>query len=157
MRNTDSVAARWIKIYALLFASSNPFHLASEIQYGVISGIINGKYDTLVLTCGDLEHQVGVLSVFTPQTSRHQSTYMDWNSSDAPQALKKFKALCKLYFSGPLKKKDEQEQISHLLIWSGEEGIELVSTWELKDDEKISLDTYWTKFESYDLLKAIFD
>ena len=68
---------------------------------------------------------------------------------DAPQALKKFKAVCELYFSGPLKKKDEQEQISYLLIWSGEEGIELVSTWQLTDEERKSLDTYWTKFESY--------
>ena len=48
---------------------------------------------------------------------------MDWNSSDAPQALKKFKALRELYFSGPLIKKDEGDQISYLLIWSGEEGI----------------------------------
>jgi len=38
---------------------------------------------------------------------------------------------CELYFSGPLKDKSEEEQVSYLLIWSDEEGIELVSTWSL--------------------------
>ena len=74
---------------------------------------------------------------------------MDWSSSDAPQALKKFKNLCELYFSGPLKDKSEEEQVIYLLIWSGEEGIELVSTWTLTADEKKKLSTYWKKFEDY--------
>ena len=74
---------------------------------------------------------------------------MDWSSTDAPQALKKFKNLCQLYFSGPLKDKSEEEQVSYLLIWSGEEGIELVSTWTLTADDKKKLSTYWEKFEEY--------
>lgn len=74
---------------------------------------------------------------------------MDWHSPDAPQAFKKFKARCELYFSGPLKEKSEEEQISYLLIWSGDDGIELVSTWALSATEKKKLDTYWTRFENY--------
>ena len=74
---------------------------------------------------------------------------MDWSSTDTPQALKKFKNLCQLYFSGPLKDKSEEEQVSYLLIWSGEEGIELVSTWTLTADDKKKLSTYWEKFEEY--------
>ena len=74
---------------------------------------------------------------------------MDWHSSDAPQALKKFKAFAELYFKGPLIDKSEEEKISYLLIWSGEEGIELASTWSLSADEKKKLDTYWSKFENY--------
>ena len=74
---------------------------------------------------------------------------MDWSSTDAPQALKKFKNLCQLYFSGPLKDKSEEEQVSYLLIWSGEEGIKLVSTWTLTADDKKKLSTYWEKFEEY--------
>ena len=74
---------------------------------------------------------------------------MDWSSTDAPQALKKFKSLCQLYFAGPLKDKSEEEQVSYLLIWSGEEGIELVSTWSLTTDEKKKLSTYWEKFEDF--------
>ena len=64
---------------------------------------------------------------------------MDWSSSDVPQALKKFKNMCELYFSGPLRDKSEEEQVSYLLIWS---GIELVSTWSLTADEKKKLSTY---------------
>ena len=75
--------------------------------------------------------------------------HMDWSSSDAPQALKKFKDLCQLYFSGLLKEKSEPEQISFLLIWSGDEGRELASTWTLIADEKKKLSTYWAKFEDY--------
>ena len=74
---------------------------------------------------------------------------MDWHSPDAPQAFKKFKARCKLYFSDPLKEKSEEEQISYLLIWSGANGIELVSTWALSAAEKKKHDTYWTCFENY--------
>ena len=74
---------------------------------------------------------------------------MDWHSPDAPQAFKKFKARCELYFSGPLTEKSELEQVSCLLIWSGDDGIELVSTWNLTPDERKKLSTYWTRFESY--------
>ena len=73
----------------------------------------------------------------------------DWSLSDAPQALRKFKNLCQLYFSGPLKEKSKEEQISFLLIWSGDEGRELASTWTLLADEKRKLITYWAKFEDY--------
>ena len=75
--------------------------------------------------------------------------HMDWSSTDAPQALKNFKNLCKLYFSGPLKDKSEEEQVSYLLIWSGEEGIELVSMWTLTAEDKKKLSTYWEKFQEY--------
>ncbi|XP_048583876.1 uncharacterized protein K02A2.6-like [Nematostella vectensis] len=75
------------------------------------------------------------------------SPRMDWNATDLQQALKKFKATVELYFSGPLKSKSEEEKVSYLLIWTGEEGIELVSTWSLTSDEKKKLSTYWEKFE----------
>ena len=78
---------------------------------------------------------------------------MDWSSSDVPQALKKFKNMCELYFSGPLRDKSEEEQVSYLLIWS---GIELVSTWSLTADEKKKLSTYWKKFEEYVAPKSNF-
>jgi hypothetical protein len=61
--------------------------------------------------------------------------HLDWHAADLPQALKKFKAVCVLYFFGPLKSKSEQEKISYLLIWTGDEGIELASTWDLSDEE----------------------
>jgi hypothetical protein len=74
---------------------------------------------------------------------------MDWHSPDAAQAFKKFKARCQLYFNGPLKEKTEEEQVSYLLIWSGDDGIELVSTWGLSAGDKKKLDVHWTRFEQY--------
>lgn len=73
---------------------------------------------------------------------------MDWHSQDTPQAFKKFKAWYEFYFSGPLKEKSE-EQMSYLLICSGDDGIELPSMWALSAVEKKKLDTYWTRFENY--------
>ena len=46
--------------------------------------------------------------------------------------------------------------MSYLLIWSGEEGIELVSTWSLTADNKKKLSTYWEKFEEYVALRSNF-
>ena len=73
---------------------------------------------------------------------------MDWHSPDALQAFKKFKAHCELYFLGPLKEQSEEEKVSYLLIWLGDDGIELVSTWTLTAMDK-KLDTYRTRFENY--------
>ncbi|XP_028514608.1 uncharacterized protein LOC114574966 [Exaiptasia diaphana] len=84
------------------------------------------------------------------------SPSMDWNASDLPQALKKFKATAELYFTGPLSSKSEEEKVSYLLIWSGDEGIELVSTWSLTNDDKKKLSTYWKKFEEYVAPKSNF-
>jgi hypothetical protein len=61
------------------------------------------------------------------------SPRMDWNAADLPQTFRRFKATCELYFTGPLKEKSEGEKISYLLIWTGDEGIELVSTWLLTE------------------------
>ena len=74
---------------------------------------------------------------------------MDWPWTNVPQVLKKFKSLCQLYFAGPLKDKSKEEQVSYFLIWSGKQGIELVSTGSLTTDEKKKLSTYWKKFEDF--------
>ena len=84
------------------------------------------------------------------------SPRINWSATDLPQALRKFKATGELYFSGPLKEKSEGEKISYLLIWTGDEGIELVSTWSLTETESTKLDTYWTKFEECVVPKSNF-
>ena len=84
------------------------------------------------------------------------SPKMDWSSTDLPQAFRKFKATCQLYFTGPLKGKTEEEQISYILIWTGDEGIGLINTLSLTEDERQKLDTYWTKFEEYVAPKSNF-
>ena len=74
---------------------------------------------------------------------------MDWNSKDACNAFRKFKTLCQLMFEGPLAEKSEEVKINYLLIWAGEEGQEIASTWKLTNEEKKKLQSYWTRFERY--------
>ena len=81
---------------------------------------------------------------------------MDWDSSDLNSALKKFKALCELIFTGPLSEVSEEIKVKYLLIWSGEEGRELVSTWAIAADDAKKLKTYWTKFGEYVAPKSNF-
>ena len=74
----------------------------------------------------------------------------DWNADDLAASLRKFKSLCTHYFNGPLKTLSEEEKCSYLQIWLGEEGIDLVSTWtDISNDDRVKLNTYWTKLEKY--------
>ena len=57
--------------------------------------------------------------------------------------------MCELYFEGPLSAMSEARKIRYLLIWTGQEGRDIVKSWELSDEEKDSLQTHWDKFESY--------
>ena len=81
---------------------------------------------------------------------------MNWAAADLPQAFGKFKKLCQLMFAGPLKKKSEEEKVAYLQIWSGEEGIEIVSTWNLTSAEEKHIDTFWTRWEQYVAPKSNF-
>jgi len=81
---------------------------------------------------------------------------MDWHVTDFPQALRKFKALSELMFTGSLADKEEEIKVKYLLIWAGEEAIELVSTWNLSADDTKQLELYWIRFEQYAAPKSNF-
>ena len=81
---------------------------------------------------------------------------MNWASTDAPQAFKKFKTICQLMFDGPLAEKTEAVKVKYLLLWSGEEGIEVSSTWDLSDIESNTLSVYWDRFGKYVAPKSNF-
>jgi hypothetical protein len=74
---------------------------------------------------------------------------MNWDTSDLPNAWRKFKEHVQFVFGGPLKAKDEATQCNYLMIWVGEKGRDLYCTWELSEDEKKLLASYYTKFEEY--------
>ena len=74
---------------------------------------------------------------------------MDWASTDVPQAFNKFKTICQLMFDGPLAEKTEDVKVKYLLLWSGEEGIEVSSTWDLSDTESNTLSVYWDRLGKY--------
>jgi hypothetical protein len=74
---------------------------------------------------------------------------MDWSAVDLPNAFRKFKDLCELIFDGPMASSAEELKVKYLLIWAGEEGRELKSTWQMNNDDSKRLNTYWTKFHEY--------
>lgn len=79
---------------------------------------------------------------------------MDWQSTNLPDAWRKFKQHVELMFSGPFRHKDEMEKCSYLLLWIGEKGRDIYNTWTLTEDEAKLLKTYYDKFEAYVVPKA---
>ena len=59
-------------------------------------------------------------------------------------------------FDGPLAEKSEAVKVKYLLLWSGEEGIDVSSTWELTDNESNTLSVYWDRFGKYVAPKSNF-
>ena len=57
-------------------------------------------------------------------------------------------------FDGPLAEKTEGVKVKYILLWSGEEGIEVSSTWDLSDTESDTLSVYWDRFGKYVAPKA---
>lgn len=74
---------------------------------------------------------------------------MDWESGDLVAAWKSFKQHTEFMFRGPLLKKTAEEKCNYLMLWVGDKGRDLYSTWELSDDDKKKLDTYYKKFQDY--------
>ena len=67
----------------------------------------------------------------------------NWASTDVPQAFRKFKTICQLILMVLLPKKTEAVKVKYLLFWSGVEGIDVSSTWDLSDIESNTLSVYW--------------
>lgn len=74
---------------------------------------------------------------------------MNWESGDLPGAWKTFQTHCEFMFKGPLKKKEEEEKCAYLMIWIGEQGRNVYSTWTLSADDRKKLDKHYEKFEAY--------
>ena len=78
-----------------------------------------------------------------------QSPQMDWEAENLPERWKRFRQNVELMFGGPLSVKKEEEKCSYLLIWCGEKGRDIVSTWsDVSNDDKKKLATYFTRFEA---------
>lgn len=57
-------------------------------------------------------------------------------------------------FSGLLCSKSKEEKCSYLLLWVGEKGYDVLSTWTLTADERKLLATYYDRIGTYVTLKA---
>jgi len=74
---------------------------------------------------------------------------MDWSATDAVRAFAKFKELCLLLFNGPLADINEERQVNYLLLWVGDEGRELATSWNLPDADRKRLKSYWDRYEKF--------
>ena len=140
----------------------------SELQHGVRSGITNPETKSVPCLRSTFTRRSSLFFIPLVRLETLRRKQISWQRSPdyrfpewtglqptRRKPLRSSKA-CQLYFAGPLKDKSEEEQVSYLLIWSGEEGIELVSTWSLTTDEKKKLSTYWEKFEDFMVLRSNF-
>ncbi|OWF39131.1 hypothetical protein KP79_PYT25202 [Mizuhopecten yessoensis] len=74
---------------------------------------------------------------------------MDWHSQDMEFSWKSFRQHVDCMFSGPLLVKTEPEKCAYLMIWSGEKGRNMFTTWNLTEDQKKELKYYYERFEQY--------
>ena len=74
---------------------------------------------------------------------------INWSSPNLKSEWRKFKRHCELMFSGPLSGKSDAAKCSYLLIWTGEKGQDVFSTWTLTDAEANKPKVYLDKFENY--------
>ena len=57
-------------------------------------------------------------------------------------------------FSGPLKDKSEEERCSYLMLWVGEKGCNIYSTWTIQAGKEKELATYLNGFKEYVKLRS---
>lgn len=80
---------------------------------------------------------------------KQDSPKMDWDSKDLYSAFKRFREHADFMFKGPLVMKQEEVQCNYLMLWIGEKGRQIFSTWTLNAEEKKQLKTYYDKFSEY--------
>ncbi|CAB4020983.1 Retrovirus-related Pol poly from transposon [Paramuricea clavata] len=58
---------------------------------------------------------------------------MDWETNDSILAFGKFKQKCELMFKSILKDAEGEEQVSYILLWVGEQGLDIYNSWTFED------------------------
>ena len=74
---------------------------------------------------------------------------MDWTSDNLKEAWTRFNNHAKLMFQGPLSGKTEKVQCAFLLIWLGDKGRDIFSTFTITADEQDKIQPYMDKFSEY--------
>ena len=80
---------------------------------------------------------------------------MDWtNDSGLDEWYRKWKIMSgRVLFKGPLNGVMEGVKCNYVVYWNGDHGMDLVDKWtteaKIYDENKDTLNTYWTHFEQY--------
>ena len=71
---------------------------------------------------------------------------IDWTPGpDLAQRVKRFRQKCELLFEGPLKARTNEQKCKYLLLWAGDQGLDLYNTWNLDDNAKNKPEEYGSK------------
>ena len=60
---------------------------------------------------------------------------MDWKTNDSIMAFGKFRQKCELMFKSILKDAGGEEQVSYILLWAGEKGLDIYNSWTFVDEK----------------------
>ncbi|CAC5368287.1 unnamed protein product [Mytilus coruscus] len=74
---------------------------------------------------------------------------MDWEATDLVTAWKSFQQHTEFWFAGPLAKTAEAQKCNYLMIWIGNKGRDIYSTWDLSEDDKKKLEVQVSPLRSY--------
>jgi hypothetical protein len=75
---------------------------------------------------------------------------MNWDVNDLESSWKAFKQHSEFVFSGPVKTRTEEQKCAFLMIWVGDKGRNIYSTWDdFSDDDKKVLDIYYKRYSDY--------
>ena len=74
---------------------------------------------------------------------------MDWNSVNQLETFKKFRQQVELIFAGPLKEKEEDVQVTYLLLWIGDKGRDIYKTLSLTTEQRGSVESILDIFQAH--------
>ena len=74
---------------------------------------------------------------------------MDWEATNLPDELARFKQYCSLIFTGPFADLSDKERVSYILLWIDRQGVDIYNSWSLPDSDKEKPDVIWDRFEKH--------
>ena len=98
------------------------YHRTQTLLHGVRSGITVCEQETFVYHPSDRDFHMDSHGIGLPHPS------MNWDAPCLTDTWNKFEQHVNLMFSGPLSDKTQAQQVSYLLLWVGEKGRDIHST-----------------------------
>ena len=71
------------------------------------------------------------------------------DSDDLVGEWKAFRQHVEFVFKGPLRSKNEEERFCYSMLWVGEKGRRIFSTWNITDAQQKVLKEYYDRFQAY--------
>ena len=73
----------------------------------------------------------------------------NWDSAGLVGERKAFRQHVEFLFKGPLRAKNEEERCCYSMLWVGEKGRRIVSTWDMTETQQKVLQEYYDRFQAY--------